>query len=137
MGIEVRQEAILELLREIGAVEVEDLARRFGKTTQTIRNDLRELTDRGLAKRTHGGARRTESVSNREYAERRKHKGREKEAMGALAASLIPNDCSVILNIGTSIEQVARSLLGHRGLVVLSNNINIINALMMLISMPA
>lgn len=130
LGIESRQEAILDLLREAGAVEVEDLARRFDKTTQTIRNDLRELTDRGLAARTHGGARRTASVSNREYAERRKHKGKEKAAMGALAASLLPDDCSVILNIGTSTELVARSLLGHRGLVVLSNNINIINALM-------
>jgi DeoR family glycerol-3-phosphate regulon repressor len=130
MDIETRQDAILELVRRQGSVGVEDLARRFGLTTQTIRADLRDLDDRGLVKRTHGGARRVESVSNREYAERRRLRGPEKEAMGALAATLIPDDCSVALNIGTTTEQVARALAGHAGLVVLSNNINIITLLM-------
>jgi len=130
VDVESRQETILELVRRHGSVEVEDLARRFGLTTQTIRADLRDLTDRGLVKRTHGGARRVESVSNREYAERRRQNGPQKEAIGILAASLIPNDCSVAINIGTTTEQVARALAGHSGLVVLSNNINIITLLM-------
>lgn len=130
MDIDRRQEAILELLRETGSVEVEDLARRFGLTTQTIRTDLRDLGDRGLLHRTHGGAQRVEAVTNREYDERRKLKGAEKKEMGALAASLIPDDCSVALNIGTSTERVAHALTGHNGLVVMSNNINIINSLM-------
>lgn len=129
MDIAARQEAILDLLRAQGSVGVDELAQRFNLTAQTIRNDLRDLSDRGLVRRTHGGARRVESVTNREYAERRRHRGREKEEMGALAASLIPDNCSVTLNIGTSTEQVARSLIGHSGLVVLSNNINIINLL--------
>lgn len=67
-------------------------------------------------------------MAHREYHERRR-RAFEKEAMGVLAASLIPDDCSVTLNIGTSTEQVAQSLAGHKGLVVLSNNINVINKL--------
>lgn len=129
LGIESRQDEILELLNVHERVEVEELARQFGVTLQTIRNDLRELSGRGLALRTRGGAIRVESASNREYAERRKLRGKEKEAMGILAASLIPDNCSVMLNIGTSTEQVARALASHHGLVVLSNNINIINSL--------
>jgi DeoR family glycerol-3-phosphate regulon repressor len=50
--------------------------------------------------------------------------------MAAEAAELIPEDCSITLNIGTSTEQVARALSGHRGLTVISNNINIINMMM-------
>ncbi len=50
--------------------------------------------------------------------------------MGVLAASLIPDNCSVALNIGTTTEQVARALSGHSGLVVLSNNVNIITSLL-------
>lgn len=130
VDLTTRHDAILDMLRESGRVGVEDLARTFDVTTQTIRTDLRELGGRGLLQRTHGGARRVEAVTNREYEERRNLKGEEKRQMGALAASLIPNNCSVTLNIGTSTERVAHALAGHTGLVVLSNNINIINGLM-------
>ncbi len=125
-----RQEEILSLIRRDGSVEVDDLASRLTVTKQTIRRDLGELSELGLAARTHGGAKRTASVANRAYHERRLAQAPEKEAMGRLAASLIPDDCSVTLNIGTSTEQVANALAGHRGLVVLSNNINIISTLL-------
>lgn len=130
MDIERRHEAILDLLRVQGAVEVEDLATRFNLTTQTIRNDLRELGERGLLKRTHGGARRVESVTAREYADRRQLRSAQKRAIGLRTAELIPDHCSVTLNIGTTTEQVARALSRHKGLTVISNNINIINQLM-------
>ncbi|RMF36750.1 MAG: DeoR/GlpR transcriptional regulator [Alphaproteobacteria bacterium] len=130
MDIHSRQDAILKLLRTQGRVAVEDLAARFGLSTQTIRADLRDLDDRGLARRTRGGARLVESVANRKYTERRRLNRHAKEAIGVLAASLIPNDCSLTLNIGTTTEQVAHALHGHHGLVVLSNNINIINMMM-------
>jgi DeoR family glycerol-3-phosphate regulon repressor len=131
MSIELseRQESILQLLRAEGRVETDQLAERFAVTTQTIRRDLGELCDRGLATRTHGGARNVATVANRAYQERRANRAAEKEAMGALAASLIPDNCSVALNIGTTTEQVARALTSHLGLVILSNNINIITSL--------
>ena len=129
MSIETRHSEILDLLKIQGAVGVDDLAARFGLTTQTIRQDLRELADRGLLKRTHGGARRLAMVSGRDYSDRRSFRGVEKRAIGALAASLIPDKCSLILNIGTTTEQVAHALTDHRELMVISNNINIITIL--------
>lgn len=130
MDVTSRQDAILGLLRAKERAEVDELARHFDVSTQTIRSDLRDLAESGLVARIRGGARRINSASNRDYAERRKLNAAEKEALGALAASLIPDDCSVTLNIGTTTEQVARALSGHRDLVVMSNNINIINMLM-------
>lgn len=130
MELSHRQEKILESLRIEGRVEVEDLSARFAVSSQTIRRDLGELCDMGLAARTHGGARKVASVSNRKYNERRLLNGPEKEAIGALAAELIPDDCSISLNIGTTTEQVARVLSARNGLVVVSNNINIINQMM-------
>lgn len=127
---EQRRQLILNLIIAQGNVEVEDLAERFGVTSQTVRLDLRELAERGLIMRTHGGARQITTVANRNYAERRMLNHQGKEAIGLQAAALIPNDCSVSLNIGTTTEQVARALTGHSGLVVISNNINIINQLM-------
>ena len=129
MDLTPRQDEILSLLRSAGQVDVERLANQFTVTSQTIRRDLGELCDLGLAVRTHGGAKRIAAVANQEYQERRRLLAPEKEALGTLAASLIPDECSLALNIGTTTEQVARALAKHQGLVVLSNNINIINIL--------
>jgi DeoR family fructose operon transcriptional repressor len=51
-----RQNLIVELLRENGVVQVNELASRFGVTEMTIRRDLESLEHQGLAERTHGGA---------------------------------------------------------------------------------
>lgn len=125
-----RQGEILALLDRHNRVEVEDLSARFGVSLQTIRTDLRDLSAQGKLSRVHGGAVRVSAGASRAYADRRLLNADSKQAMAALAADLIPENCSVSLNIGTSTEQAARALAGHRGLTVLSNNINIINLMM-------
>lgn len=130
MDADNRHAKILSLLDQQDRVEVEDLASRFNVSLQTIRTDLRDLSARNALSRVHGGAVRLSSAASRAYADRRKQNANGKQAMAALAADLIPENCSITLNIGTSTEQVARALSGHRGLTVLSNNINIINTMM-------
>lgn len=125
-----RHDKILNLLNSQERLEVEDLAARFGVSLQTIRTDLRDLSARGTLSRVHGGAVRVSSAANRAYADRRKHNATAKQAMAALLAEFIPDNCSLAINIGTSTEQAARALDNHRGLTVLSNNINIINLMM-------
>lgn len=124
-----RQQAILDLARKIGRVSVEDLAARFDVTPQTIRKDLNELGDRRLVTRVHGGAMVTSSIENMGYEARREIAAREKAAIGRAAAALIPNDASLFINIGTTTEAVARALLQHTGLMVITNNINVANIL--------
>ena len=129
MSLNERQGEIIEELRTVGKVDVETLAARFAVTAQTVRRDLGELCDRGLASRIHGGARRLVSTSSIGYEDRRLFNIDGKEKVGRIAAGLIPNDCSLILNIGTTTEQVAHALTQHSGLVVISNNINVIQIL--------
>lgn len=124
-----RQKDIIEFLKQSGQVEVDNLARDLNVTTQTIRRDLAELCERGLATRTHGGARRRVSSTSGRYEERRLKNAPEKHAIGSRAAALIPNGSSVILNIGTTTEQVANALSLHKDLTVISNNTNITEAL--------
>ena len=126
MTLNARREEIDMLLRDVDKVDVDELAIRFDVTAQTVRRDLGDLCDRGLAIRTHGGARRVLSTSSRGYEERRRLFGVEKAAIGKQAAQLIPNNCSVFLNIGTTTEQVAKALTAHADLTVISNNINVI-----------
>lgn len=124
-----RQHAILDLAKQVGRVTVEDLAVRFEVTPQTIRKDLNELCDQRLLTRVHGGAILASSVENVGYDARRQIAAREKMAIGKAAAALIPNDASLFINIGTTTEAVAQALLQHSGLMVITNNINVANAM--------
>jgi len=124
-----RQSEILAHARLSGRVGVEDLAELFAVTPQTIRRDLNELCARGLLSRVHGGAVPAHSVANFDYRERRALASEEKRRIGAATAALIPEHCSLFINIGTTTEQVARALSGHRDLVVITNNINVVNIL--------
>jgi len=129
MDLTDRQQDILKAARTEGRVGVDTLAQRFAVTPQTIRRDLNDLCQRGLLSRVHGGAMPANSVSNVAYEERRNLASEEKKLIGAATAALIPENCSVMLNIGTTTEQVARALIKHRGLVVITNNLNVINIL--------
>ena len=40
-------------------------------------------------------------------------------------AQRVPNNCSLILNIGTTTEAIAKALLKHQGLRVITNNLNV------------
>ena len=125
-----RQQQILVLARQTGNVQVEDLAVRFDVTPQTIRKDLNELCDGRLLARTHGGAMLSSGVENVAYEARRQLAAREKVVIGQRAAELIPNNCSLFINIGTTTEEVARALVHHEGLLVITNNIHVATILM-------
>jgi DeoR family glycerol-3-phosphate regulon repressor len=129
MHLTDRQTGILTQARQQGRVEVEALAEAFEVTKQTIRRDLNELSQAGLLARVHGGAVIAARVANVAYAERRIVSAPEKRAIGELAAQMIPDGCSVILNIGTTTEEVARALVDRHDLVVITNNLNVVGIL--------
>lgn len=130
MSQTLRHPEILELARREGKVTVEDLARHFGVTHQTIRRDLAELAEAGRLERVHGGAVLPSGTSNIAYEERRRLHFEAKAAMGRACADLIPHDSSLFLAIGTSTEAVARELLCHRNLLVVTNNMNVADILL-------
>lgn len=128
--VTLRQQQILALARQNGGVIVEELAHRFEVTPQTIRKDLNELCDARLLARTHGGAMLSSGVENLAYEARRMMAATEKIIIGKKAAELIPNNCSLFMNIGTTTEEVARALVHHEGLLVITNNIHVATILM-------
>lgn len=127
--IQPRQSDILISARQTGRVNVEQLAKHFEVTPQTIRKDLNELCERGLLQRVHGGAVATSGVANFGYEARRSLAASGKRCIGITAADLIPNDCSILINIGTTTEQVAMALRAKQELMVITNNINVVNIL--------
>jgi DeoR family glycerol-3-phosphate regulon repressor len=132
MELEARHAEIVELTRTRGRVLVEDLAARLGVTAQTIRKDLKDLSTAGLLKRVHGGAVFPSGIENVQYEARRQIAADEKDAIGRAAGRIIPNNASLFINIGTTTEAVSRALLDHKGLMVITNNINVANRLRVL-----
>ena len=122
-----RQHDILSLAEKEGYVSVENLAETFAVTQQTIRRDINNLCDQELLTRTHGGAFYSSGVRNFAYKSRKSLASDEKKEIADAVAAIIPDNSSIVINIGTTTEQVAESLLSHQGLKVITNNINIVN----------
>src|SRR5437588_429088 len=90
MFAEERQTAILGELRKNGKVTVEELTAAFSVSAPTIRADLSRLEERGLLRRTHGGAiRASATLFEPPYAERQVMRHAEKRAIARAAAALV------------------------------------------------
>ncbi|MEH2474832.1 DeoR family glycerol-3-phosphate regulon repressor [Nitrobacteraceae bacterium AZCC 2161] len=124
-GLTHRQTEILNIARAFGRVMVDDLARRFEVSAQTIRKDLNDLCDHRSLTRIHGGAIVASGVENLAYEARRFVAAEEKKAIGIAAAAQIPNGSSLFINIGTTTEEVASALTAHEDLLVITNNLNV------------
>jgi len=122
--LSARQNDILGLAKQQGRVEVEALAQTFAVSPQTIRKDLNDLCDRRILQRVHGGAIVGTGIENLSYDARRLLAPEAKQLIGKRAAELIPDNSSLLINIGTTTEQVAHALKSHHGLLVISNNVN-------------
>ena len=127
-----RQRDILALAEEEGYISVDDLAKTFNVTQQTIRSDINNFCDKDLLTRAHGGA-FFSKAHNYAYKSRKSLASDEKKVIADAVANIIPNNSSVVLgNIystksGTTTEQVAESLYKHKDLKVITNDINIVN----------
>jgi DeoR family fructose operon transcriptional repressor len=110
---------------EVGQVTVAQLAERFDVSLDTIRRDLDQLDADGVLIRTHGGALSPSAQPRPDTAldVRRRVQTSAKEAIGALAASLVEDGSSLMINGGTTSLAVARHLREHRELTVATNNL--------------
>jgi DeoR family glycerol-3-phosphate regulon repressor len=123
MTVNPRQQRLLDEIRRSGALSVESLASRLEVTAQTVRRDLRLLSDQGLLARFHGGAGLPDSTTrNIAYAQRQSLNAEGKRRIAREVARRVPNGCSLILNLGTTVEEAARELRRHEGLRVVTNN---------------
>lgn len=125
-----RQITLLTVVQAQGSATVEQLAEILGVTLQTVRRDVQRLADEGLLIRFHGGVRTPRStIENMAHKQRENLHADGKHRIAQAVAAAIPNDCSLILNIGTTTEAVAKALLQHSGLQVITNNLNVANIL--------
>ncbi|GLV48868.1 DeoR family transcriptional regulator [Thermus sp. LT1-2-5] len=120
-----RRRAILDLLESQGEKSVEELARFFGVSQVTIRNDLADLEARGLVQRTYGGAVPVgKALFNPSFEEKKRHRLEAKRAIALRALEEIREGDALILDAGSTVLTLAGLLKGRfRKLYVLTNSL--------------
>ena len=120
-----RHESILKLLKERGSISIEELVSHYKVTPQTIRRDLTYLANINKLRRHHGGASAISSIENTAYQTRKIMDLEAKQKIADHIVSMIPNGSSLFINIGTTTETIAKALLNHENLKVVTNNLNV------------
>jgi DeoR/GlpR family transcriptional regulator of sugar metabolism len=123
---EPRRRRILEWIQEEGAARVRELAAAFQVSEATIRQDLERLEAEGQITREHGGAYLNPIASQAGAMVLHHQENMDKKArIGALAASLVEDNETIILDAGTTTTEVANRLVSRRNLTVITNALNI------------
>jgi DeoR family fructose operon transcriptional repressor len=124
-----RKNKIIAKLKSNNRVKVADLSAEYGVSEATIRRDLQELEDSGLLRRTHGGAVLLEHTKfEPTFTEKEAKYLPEKQKIGKLAASLIEDGDTVILDSGTTTLYVAKNIRA-KNVTVVTNSLSIMNEL--------
>lgn len=125
-AISNRHRQIISLIKTNGFATVEEMAKTFRVTPQTIRRDINMLDENGHVARYHGGAGLSTSTENVDYRHRKEIYLDEKRKIAQQAASMIEDNTSLFINIGTTTEYVAEELANHnKKLRVITNNLNV------------
>lgn len=114
-----REAQILAQLAQHGSVAVGAVAKDLGVSEVTVRADLRNLEDRGLLARTHGGA---EAAGYRDVLERQLQRAGEKDRIAAEAARLVNDHDLIMIEAGTTCAQIVAHLAGRKGVQILTNS---------------
>ena len=130
MLIVERQKKLLDLLREHGAAELDDLAQALSVSSSTIRRDLESLERQGLVKRTHGGAiyrQFSESGQGAEAVAARMHERvAQKQAIARYVARLVQPHMTVLLDGGSTVVHAAQAI-EARPIQVVTNSLSVAN----------
>lgn len=121
-----REIDIVSCLRKRGTARITELSELLGVSKNTIRRDLRNLESQGVLRVTYGGAVLSDDMPMGMPLNQREIQFiDEKQRIGQAANALIPDGAAVLLDAGTTTEQIAVALHDRSGLTVVTNGLNI------------
>ncbi len=142
MLIVERQQRVLDVLKIRRTAELDVLAREVGVSSSTIRRDLEAMEQRGVIKRTHGGAIYVGDMNGQGHdggpvlasprptsatlTQRLDEHSEEKRRIGALVAALIQPHMTVLLDGGSTVIYAVQQITA-RPIQVVTNSLSIAN----------
>ena len=128
---EERLEKIIALLDKEDRLVTKNLPEILNTTSVTIRKDIAILEQRGLLKRTHGGAIKPRKLFHGlALNEKEKLNLEEKIRIAKKAAKLISEGDTIILDSGSTTSFIAKEIKHMKGITVITNAINIVSILL-------
>lgn len=124
-----RHSEILRLLNDEGTISIADLAVKLGVSLETVRRDVKPLTSDGSILKMHGAIGLPSVVGEAPFERRMRDNADAKRAIAKAVAATIHDGESVMLDTGTTTSYLARELLGHRRLTVVTNSSDIARTL--------
>lgn len=127
-----RLDRVVEMLKQENGLPVQMIADRLAVSHMTVRRDLETLVEKQLVRLIHGGVLLNPDVFSVSRAgaysliAAGSVNAQQKRRIGAMAAGLIePND-TIIIDIGSTTEWIARYVPENMSLTVLSYGLNIV-----------
>ena len=120
-----RRRRLLQHLRQNGSGNVTELAGALGVSPSTVRRDLREMDERGLINRVHGGASLLDADLEPVLSSREAEQSEQKRRIGLAAAEFVRPGATVLITGGTTTEAMLPFLAGKQNLTVLTNGLAI------------
>lgn len=124
-----RPAEILSLLEREGSMAISALAGRLAVSLETIRRDVKPLEDSGVLVRTHGAVGLAGQLGEAPFERRMRENAGAKRAIARAVAATIRDGEAVMLDTGTTTSFLARELVRHRGLTVVTNSSDIARTL--------
>jgi DeoR/GlpR family transcriptional regulator of sugar metabolism len=126
-----RRNDILRLVKRDGSVIVEQLVAKYDVSVETIRRDLRILDERGLVKRTYGGAAKREQTTwDMPFHERINLNRDRKETIAKEAIRLLEDGDSLFLDGNTTGYMISLFLPVDRQMMIVTNSLFVATSLL-------
>jgi len=123
-----RRQAIINLLVENRAVDLDELADRFVVSKMTIHRDLDDLEQAGVLRKVRGGATIDAGTQfESDFRFRELQESEAKAAMAQAALHLVEPGMTVMVNDGSMAAVLGEALLKKRPLTVITNNAAVID----------
>ncbi|MEQ1941814.1 DeoR/GlpR family DNA-binding transcription regulator [Mesorhizobium sp. VNQ89] len=129
MNYSKRHGEILKLIQEEGTMTIARLAEKLGVSLETVRRDVKPLARDGAILKMHGAIGLPSVVGEAPFERRMREQADAKRVIAKLVAATIRDGESVMLDTGTTTSFLARELLGHRRLTVVTNSSDIARTL--------
>jgi len=124
-----RHEEIVRLLETAGSQTISALADALEVSLETIRRDVKPLEESGLLVRTHGAVGLAGQLGEAPFQRRMRENAEAKRAIARAVAATIRDGEAVMLDTGTTTSFLARELVRHRRLTIITNSSDIARTL--------
>ena len=110
---------IIDLVtRAGGSMRIQSIAEALNVSEETVRRNVRRLSDEGLVRKVHGGVLLQHGSTELNFAQRMAENPIPKQRIAAHVAGLIGDGSSLFLDVGSTTAFIAEALKAHQELLV-------------------